>query len=350
MTTMLLAVAFSGVAATAAPAVAAAGQEPRPAQPTTVVRVTVGLVQVDAVVTDKQGRPVTDLTPADFAIKEGGQEREITYVSYVRLVPEASRATEPLPAPPQGGAQAPSPGAEPAPRVAGRMITIVVDDLNVSYEGLVRLRDSLHRYIDNRLAPGDRAAILHTGGGASVMEQFTSDTVRLHAAADGLRYNYEGMAGIGGPPAVDSQMPFGGGPNNASPSGRQTADGQKVLDVLRREMVQVGTLDALRRIVKGLAPFPGRKPVIVFSEGFAIDRKDGFGEAHIRDLTDEANRASVALYTINTRGLETDQLSPADNVTYLDSDVVRGSRARAPAHGSTPRRACRTWPTVPEAS
>ena len=28
-------------------------------------------------VTDRQGAPVTDLTPADFVVKEGGKEREI---------------------------------------------------------------------------------------------------------------------------------------------------------------------------------------------------------------------------------------------------------------------------------
>ena len=75
----------------AGPAVAAAGQEPPPAGSGIVVRVTVGLVQVDAVVTDKQGHPVTDLTPADFVVKEGGREREIMHLSYVRLAPPPAR-------------------------------------------------------------------------------------------------------------------------------------------------------------------------------------------------------------------------------------------------------------------
>jgi VWFA-related protein len=159
-----------------ASAAAAEAGPPPPEWPGAVVRVTVGLVQVDAVVTDKEGRPVTDLTPADFAIKEGGQEREITHLTYVRLAPVAAGASPPAPVP--------APAAAPAlaPRFRGRMVTIVVDDLNVSFEGLFRIRDALHQYIDTRLAPGDRAAILRTGGGASVMEQFTSDTARLHAA------------------------------------------------------------------------------------------------------------------------------------------------------------------------
>jgi hypothetical protein len=59
------------------------------------------------------------------------------------------------------------------------MVTIVVDDLNVSFEALARLRDALHQYIDTRLAPGDRVAILRTGGDVSVMQQFTSGIRRM---------------------------------------------------------------------------------------------------------------------------------------------------------------------------
>ncbi len=342
----------------AAPAPTAAGQEPPPAPPATVVRVTVGLVQVDAVVTDKQGRQVTDLTPAEFVLKEGGQEREITHLSYVRLAPPAEAgAAKAVPTPAPGSPPpAPSPGASPAARVRGRMITIVVDDLNVSFEELVRLRDALHEYIDTRLSPEDRVAILRTGGGASVMEQFTSDTGRLHAAVEALRFNYEGMAGVGGPAAIDTEMPFGGGPGNGNPSGRQNSQHGERVALLRREMVEVGTLEGLRRVVKGLAPFPGRKPVIVFSEGFRIDRKDGFTEPYIRDLTDEANRASVALYTINTRGLETDAFQAADNVTYLGAGAAavssnpRGSRARFDAEESLSFLADRTGGLMVKAS
>ena len=147
------------------------------------------------------------------------------------------------------------------------------------------------------------------------------------------------MAGVGGPAAIDSQMPFGGGPNNQSPSGRQTQRRTgRAWTRSAREMVEVGTLGALRRIVKGLAPFPGRKPVIVFSEGFKIDRHDGLTEPYIRALTDEANRASVALYTINARGLH-DGCAPGRRQRHLSrlrssagpnpSWVPRRARARA---------------------
>ena len=47
------------------------------------IRVTVDLVQVDAVVTDSTGRHVADLNPQDFQVFEDGRPQKITYFSYV---------------------------------------------------------------------------------------------------------------------------------------------------------------------------------------------------------------------------------------------------------------------------
>lgn len=291
------------------------------------MRVTVGLVQIDAVVTDRQGRHVTDLGPADFIVREGGQEREITQANYVALTSSATGSAAVMSAPPALPGEAPS-------RTRGRTITLVVDDLHVSYEGMHRLREALHLYLDQRLAPGDRVAILRTGGGVAALQQFTSDVPRLHAAVAGLRFNYNGMASLGGPAAIDSQMPFGGGPAGGSPSGRQTTEGQKELDRFREGLIGVGTLGTLRWIVQGLAPLPGRKPVVVFSDGFKVFdfREGGRMEAQVRALTDEANRASVALYTVDTRGLSSEGVRGEDNVAHVSPGELQrlpGQRALA---------------------
>ncbi len=47
------------------------------------IRVTVDLVQVDAVVTDSTGRHVADLKPEDFQVFEDGRPQKITHFSYV---------------------------------------------------------------------------------------------------------------------------------------------------------------------------------------------------------------------------------------------------------------------------
>jgi hypothetical protein len=55
---------------------------PTPTSDYEVLKTNASLVQVDAVVTDKQGRQVADLTANDFEIVEGGRTITPEYFSY----------------------------------------------------------------------------------------------------------------------------------------------------------------------------------------------------------------------------------------------------------------------------
>ena len=67
-------------------------QQPDPDAP--LIRVTVNLVQVDAIVTDKSGHVVTDLAPDDFEILQDGKPRKISRFAYIA----AQSGPTPLPA------------------------------------------------------------------------------------------------------------------------------------------------------------------------------------------------------------------------------------------------------------
>jgi hypothetical protein len=79
----------------------------------------------------------------------------------------------------------------------------------------------------------------------------------------------------------------------------------------------MATFDALSQIVRGLALLPGRKTIVLFSEGLALDApedgshdvdhwlKDGRFERFQR-LLEEANAAQVAFYTFDAAGLRID--------------------------------------------
>ncbi|HJQ30907.1 MAG TPA: hypothetical protein VJ866_01935, partial [Pyrinomonadaceae bacterium] len=62
-----------------------AAPSPTPQDDDEVVRITTNLVQVDAVVTDREGRQVTDLTAEDFELLENGRPRQVTNFSYIKL-------------------------------------------------------------------------------------------------------------------------------------------------------------------------------------------------------------------------------------------------------------------------
>ncbi len=78
-------------------------QQPATQQPSTpqqpepdddVVKISTKLVQVDVVVTDKSGKPVTDLKPEEVQIFEDGRSQKITHFSYV--VADSSSPENPL--------------------------------------------------------------------------------------------------------------------------------------------------------------------------------------------------------------------------------------------------------------
>src|SRR5438132_1024927 len=57
-----------------------------------VVRITTNLVQVDAVVTDKSGKVVTDLRPEEVQIFEDRKQQRISHFSYIVTGAEESPA------------------------------------------------------------------------------------------------------------------------------------------------------------------------------------------------------------------------------------------------------------------
>ncbi|HEY7516061.1 MAG TPA: VWA domain-containing protein, partial [Vicinamibacteria bacterium] len=199
-------------------------ESPPPAAP--VVRVTLSLVQVDAVVTDGTGRHVTDLTAADFEIFEDGKRQEISHCSYVSIPRQAA------PAPPSRNADLPVPPppapARLRPERVRRTLALVVDDLGLSYRSTVEVREALEAFVDRQMEPGDLVAIIRTRGGIGALQQFTADKAQLRAAIERVRFN-AAQNRVG----VDSFAPIGEGKNliDANEGPRGTARSKVGADV-----------------------------------------------------------------------------------------------------------------------
>src|SRR5262245_35987046 len=52
-----------------------------------VVRITTNLVQIDAVITDKNGKLITDLKPEELQLSEDNRAQKITHFSYIAPPP-----------------------------------------------------------------------------------------------------------------------------------------------------------------------------------------------------------------------------------------------------------------------
>ena len=132
-----------------------------------VIRVSVNLVQVDAVVTDGKGRKVTDLKAEDFEIFQDGQPQKLTHFEFVNLRDEGPAAPVITVSNPREGADSVPP--PPARRVLAReeirrTFAFVIDDLALSFDSVVRVRTALKKWVETEMRPGDLVAVIVTPG------------------------------------------------------------------------------------------------------------------------------------------------------------------------------------------
>ena len=105
----------------------------------------------------------------------------------------------------------------------------------------------------------------------------------------------------------------------------------------REDIFTVGTLGAINYVVKGMNELPGRKSIMLFSDGFSIctqtDRRTDAGRCTsmreaIKRLTDLSNRASVTIYTQDAKGLSFTGLTAQDIPATRPKSLIEGLNNR----------------------
>jgi VWFA-related protein len=298
----------------------ASGQDktksPRKEPDDDVVRVSTSLVQVDAVVVDKDGRAVTDLRPEDFRLVEDGKPRAITEFSFVSTAGASNTSSGPKSSGPDARvdeAAAPAPPTPLAPGRARRTIALLVDDVGLSFETTAYVRKALTKFVDEQMQPGDLVAVIRTSGGAGSLQQFTSDRRQLRAAVERLRWYPVGRGGVA---AVETMYPEDIDDVGLILRGNRTSN---KIDASGFEYTG-GSVGALGYVVRGLGRFPGRKSVVLISDNFPT-------AGAIKGITDEANRTSVVIYTMDPRGFTKFGLTADDSQYNLAANQI-DSRTR----------------------
>ena len=313
-----------------------------------IVRITTNLVQVDAVVTTKDGKPVTDLRAEDFELLQDGRLQTITHFSYISNVPATASTSSNVAATPKqkerGVIPSPTTAVTPRPHDARRTVALVIDDLGVSFESMAVLRDQMRKFLDEQLQPNDLVAIIRTGGEVGALQQFTTDRRLLYSALEHMKWNPCGRAGFGFASAMEGLK--------CGPS----------LQALRV------TFHRLRFILQGMRDLPGRKSMVIFTDDlptlqqedgpltnpYAGLRQDYPGLSpnsidYDRSIADPGNatsaeldnsislvasldrivelaiRGSVVIYAVDTRGLQYTGATAADQI-----------KARAPDKPASP--------------
>jgi VWFA-related protein len=265
-----------------------------------IFRLSVSLVQLDAVVTDGKGRHVTTLEAQDFEVFQDGRPQPVTAVAYV----DASvdwQDTSGFP---------PLPAEAIRPTDARRVIGIVVDDLRMSFESIFYARHGLDRFAQQQFVPGDRVVLVTTSGGYGRAPELTASAGTLKAAVNRLRYSMWGMSGASALDPLD-------GAN----------DSFGALEAFRDRSFAVGAIQRVEDVIDALKPLPGRKSVVLVSEGFAVGGvgiDSNFIQSAMQGLVDRANRAGVVIYAIDPRGLVVTGLTAADSSSGMSAARLSG--------------------------
>jgi VWFA-related protein len=283
--------------------------------PPVVFSVSTTLVQTDAVVTDGRGRQVTGLKPEDFEVLLDGKPQLISNFSYIQLdspsvnLPALSRSTSELAS--TGGA----PVSVIRPADVRRSVVLMVDDLNLSFEGMATVRRALKNFVENQMQPGDLVAVWETGRVNTVFQQFTPDKRALLTAINSLQYNSIARGALDmSPPRL--QLSRGGADAMRAPFGPSRSEDAGWLPreerAFLRSNLTAGALTTIDELLDELRQLGGRKALVLFSDGLdlfpnpnrllvSIDYR-GLQNA-FRHLIDKANRSGTVIYTVDAQGL-----------------------------------------------
>jgi VWFA-related protein len=229
----------------------------------TIIRSDSRLVLVDSVVTDKKGGYVHGLTQKDFKVWEDGKEQAVSTFSFQADAPADSSQKH--------------------------YLVLFFDNSTVSAANQVYARQAAARFIESNAGPNRLMSIVEFGGSLRVAQNFTDDVDRLKKVASGVKF-----AGI----SADN-TPGGFSRNFTNYSTRNV-------------------LGALRNMAQGLAQVPGRKTLVLISQGFQVSREN---LSDLNAAIDACNHANVAIYPIDVRGLVVPTTGAAGPVGLLRAPV-----------------------------
>ncbi len=286
----------------------------RPADDTTLV-ISATEVQLDAVVRDKRGRLVRDLTADDFEIVEDGQPQAI---ESCRLVGRDETASTSNREPSSSGTSSRRP-VEPS---ALRAVALVFDRMDAPARAIAR--KTATDFLSDHARPDDWVGVFLTDLSLRVVQPFTQDKEAARGAVDAVAAlavdTYRSPDNALRNLAADSNTALAGGaPENTSAenTGRAQTAGPDpggverrlrlleanviaAFDRFQRDQEGTATTNGLLAVVDGLSQIPGRKALLFFSTGVVVPPSVA---AQYQSVIDHANRAGVTIYTVDAAGL-----------------------------------------------
>jgi len=278
-------------------------------------------VLLDVVVRDKKGHAVKDLKPADLEVYEDNVRQDVTSFRLVSREGKSEIKTGPRP---PATAPAPTPGGPREPFSNISLVAMAFDHL--SSNGRTLAQKAGMSFIDESLQPDDQVSVCVIDQSLRVVQQYTSDSQLLKQAVD--RATSMAVSGIESraaerrpmeerAAAIDDSMGRATGAATgpgASGSGIGANAVEQALatmqiralqtfETLERNQQGQAQINSLLAIINSMQGVPGRKAIVLFSEGLALppDVKVRFSA-----VVNAATRANVTVYTVEAGGLRTE--------------------------------------------
>ena len=302
-------------------------------------------MDLDVVVTDRDGRPVPDLKREAFTVRLAGKPVPIDY--FARVDQGAIRAPDlATAAPDQVVATDPAAGKAYVPRY----FLVFVDLGHISPSGRLGSLDALKDFI-TQMGSNDRARIVLFDRSLKPVTQWLSSKEALSERISRIEKDQLGMSRLMAERQTlhDIDFPAAWGANAAR---MQLKLAESYADQQRAEIRQL--LDGVRSELSILAPLAGKKVFLFLSGGFEFKpgsamlsyvqrirttgARPGLLEVNVHDfsqdleeITRRANASEITFYTVDPRGLEAGgmgiPISGVDDTMQARSDMTSLERA-----------------------
>ena len=226
-----------------------------------VIRKESKLVLVDAVVTDKKGNYVHDLTQKDFKVYEDNKEQQVTSFSTGSDV------------------------AIQANNAQKRYLILFFDNSSMAAPDQIQARGAAAKFMDANAGPDSMMAVVDFGGTLRIVQNFTANPDALRAAISGVKTSYVA--------------------SNATPTqtvgGAIASPGLSSISSAEADFGARTMLLAVRSLAKKSAYRAGPQDAGAVFRGIRARLRTTRSE--LIATIDACNKANVAVYSLDVRGL-----------------------------------------------
>jgi VWFA-related protein len=282
------------------------------------LKLNVDMVQIDAVVTDKDGKLIKGLKPENFEMVEEGKVQKLEAADYYdteKIEVAANGDAEPIVI----DLNTANDPEKLRPIVRDhRLIVLFFDTTSLNPEDLIRSTDAATNYIKKQMVPADLVAVIMFGTTFKVLANFTNDHEVLTKAVTSLVPGKEAMLAGLSTTATDAV--------SQDDQSAATADDTE-FNIFNTD----NKLYAVQALCELLGGIPGKKSVLEFTSGVTQTGEEN--RSSLQAATDAANKANVSLYQADSRGLMTDALDASTGMArgtggFTGQTVMAVSNAR----------------------